>query len=180
MKSFKQFINENEITNLFRDWESYNKELDKEIKKIKKIKPKISNYYKKGKKDFVRFKGKSREWFEAFVKKELKPKYKDKFNNMNYKYDNIIKLDDALKMEGLEGEKRTYKDTGLQSGMMFGNFTLAEWYYFLKDIADNGLKTPVHIFIDKSGKKTISEGNHRLQALKILGYTKVAVTYGHE
>lgn len=46
-----------------------------------------------------------------------------------------------------------------------------------KDIMENGLKSPLLLLVGMSdGKVSLGEGNHRIKALKELGYKKVPVT----
>ena len=120
---------------------------------------------------------KSWRWFQQIaslediielVKKENSPIpiEKSKFKN---EPDTYMDIKDVLKMTGEYDEKRK-TSYDVDKGNMFGNYTFAEWYLFLKDIAINGIREPIFII-----KNKISEGNHRVQALKQLGYKKVPV-----
>lgn len=58
----------------------------------------------------------------------------------------------------------------------------AEWQAFKKDIAENGIKSPVFITVDHGGDPVISEGNHRRDAAVELGMPHVPVSiryFGH-
>ncbi len=94
----------------------------------------------------------------------------------DYEPDDFISIREALRMKGLSGEKRDWR-LHPTIGAMFGNYTMEEWYSFVKDIAENGLKNPIFLDKDEYGDYKISEGNHRVQALKQLGYDKVPVEY---
>ena len=78
--------------------------------------------------------------------------------------DTIMPISKLLAMNGMYGEQR--RDSG--SGV--GNYSYDEWLEFLIDIATNGLKHPIVIY-----KGEIAEGNHRIEALKQLGYTEAPV-----
>lgn len=71
----------------------------------------------------------------------------------------------AESLKGVMNEKRAFDDKG-----NFGNYTKEEWAKLLEDIKENGLEHPIFITVDYGGKPEISEGNHRIQALKQLGY----------
>lgn len=90
--------------------------------------------------------------------------------------DEYLSAREVKELGGLYDEKRQWR-MDKKIGAMFGNYTMEEWYEFVKDIAINGLKNP--IFIDKNeyGDLKVSEGNHRVQALRQLGYKKIPVIY---
>lgn len=99
----------------------------------------------------------------------------EQFPAMEYA-DDVVKIGHLLLARGSVGEVRRYhvekRDGKLVA--MFGNYTMKEWYDFLKYIKTNGLKYPVTVTKDLS---EIIEGNHRVQALSQLGYKKVPVEY---
>ena len=76
-----------------------------------------------------------------------------------------IPLETLETLEGAMGEKREFDKKG-----NFGNYTAEEWKELLSDIKENGLKYPVTVFVKYRSKPVIHEGNHRIQALKQLGY----------
>jgi hypothetical protein len=56
------------------------------------------------------------------------------------------------------------------------------WEKFVADVKENGIKDPIFITVDHNAKPEISEGNHRLEAARVLGLTIVPVEikyYGH-
>jgi predicted GNAT family acetyltransferase len=128
---------------------------------------------------------KSWRWFQQIaslediielVKKENSPIpiEKSKFKS---EPDTYMDIKDVLKMKGEYDEKRK-SSYDVDKGNMFGNYTFAEWYLFLKDIATHGIKDPIFIIKNKNGEYKISEGNHRIQALNQLGYKKIPVEIG--
>ena len=62
---------------------------------------------------------------------------------LKYKSNDVLNINDILNLKGQNNENRKFHKSNI--GMMFGNFALSEWFYFLKDIAENGLKNPIHL-----------------------------------
>lgn len=109
-----------------------------------------------------------------FIDKYLKP---IPINIFKCEYDEIIDIDDLKNAKGSVGEKRRFHIVKRNNGegyTAFGNYTMKEWWEFLVDISEHGLKEPILISKDK---REIIEGNHRLEAMKQLGYTKIPVEY---
>jgi len=105
------------------------------------------------------------------VKKEVTP---ISIENFEKNYDDLIDINDILDKRGFFGEIRKWKIDRDRNIALFGNYTMKSWYNFLKDIAENGLREPILLTQDGS---EIIEGNHRVQALRQLGYKKVPVIY---
>lgn len=101
----------------------------------------------------------------------------ENFPAMEYA-DDVVRIGSLMLARGSVGEVRTFHYKRVEGKRvpipMFGNYTMEEWYNFLKDIKTNGLKYPVTVTKDLS---EIIEGNHRVQALFQLGYKKVPVEY---
>lgn len=53
--------------------------------------------------------------------------------------------------------------------------SIPTWESFVKDIEENGIKSPVELYVEKDGKITIVEGTHRLLAAEELGIKNVPV-----
>lgn len=111
---------------------------------------------------------------DYFIKKYLKP---IPINIFKCEYDEIIDIDELKYSRGSVGEKRKFHIVKRNNGegyTAFGNYTMKEWWEFLVDISEHGLKEPILISKDK---REIIEGNYRLEAMKQLGYTKIPVEY---
>ncbi|MFW6219624.1 MAG: ParB N-terminal domain-containing protein [bacterium] len=91
---------------------------------------------------------------------------------VGYKPDDYLKTYKVSSLTGFFGEKRKWHI--YQGEQYFGNYPIKDWYNFLSDIAKNGLKEPILLSSDGS---EIIEGNHRVQALKQLGYKLIPVRY---
>ena len=127
-------------------------------------------------KDFDKINSMNEREFLSYVKKTIKGK-KNHFK-FKYKPDKYITLKEALELKGASGEKRRFHtrgDLGNNKITWFGNFYLYEWYFFLKELTEDGLKVPVHLDA-RVDPMTVIEGNHRIQAMKQLGWNKVPVT----
>lgn len=108
------------------------------------------------------------------VKKEYPPISINDFSYTMEQPDEYIPSYKIRKLNGLHDEKREWYFDKDRKLAMFGNYTMEEWYRFLLDIAKNGLREPVLLSSDGS---RIIEGNHRVQALRQLGYKFVPVRY---
>ena len=86
--------------------------------------------------------------------------------------DKYLDIKDVMRLGGLYDEKRQWHINKDRKVAMFGNYTMKDWFNFLTDIAENGLREPILLSKDES---KIIEGNHRVQALYQLGYNKVPV-----
>jgi hypothetical protein len=59
---------------------------------------------------------------------------------------------------------------------------LRRWDDFLQDIATTGIRHPVFLNVDYNKDPMVNEGNHRLEAARLLGFETVPVEivyYGH-
>ena len=90
----------------------------------------------------------------------------------------ICYLSSILKYPGTNGERRQWRDVKLKSGKSdkaFGTYVSDKWYQFLDDIKANGIQEPLMLFVDKSGKVSLAEGNHRREAAIQLGLKEVPI-----
>ncbi len=107
------------------------------------------------------------------IKREV-PNFKpvDEFKYIDSEIPEIVNIKDIIRFDGEYDEVRKFHMS--DRGAMFGNYTMEEWYELLLSIAKNGLYEP--IIVDKQ-RRTIVEGNHRIQAMKQLGYKQIPVRY---
>jgi len=88
-----------------------------------------------------------------------------------------LPLDYVKTLKGEVGEVREWHIINLPKKnvpfYMFGNYGIDEWYEFIKDIAENGLKWPIFITVDWNERPKINEGNHRVQAFSQLKLTTI-------
>jgi len=130
--------------------------------------------YDEWSKDYDKFNNMDKHQFLRYVKQTLNPLPISEWK-LKVKPDEWVDIDDALSIPGYNNEKRNFTVEYGKNGepiARFGNMYLAEFYHFLKSIAENGLFYSPFIV-----KGKISEGNHRIQALKILSYDKVPLNY---
>ena len=76
-----------------------------------------------------------------------------------------VPISTLLTLKGVMGEVREFDADG-----RFGNYSKEQWAAFLADISTNGITEPVFITVDYGKRPEVSEGNHRIQALRQLGY----------
>lgn len=84
-----------------------------------------------------------------------------------------LSVDDIKSLKGFNGED--HKWTGNGDNRFFGKYREKDWKVFLEDISNNGIKEPIELCVDRDGKTTVKNGNHRLQAAIQLNLNDVPV-----
>lgn len=84
----------------------------------------------------------------------------------------LIDVEDAKGLPGEMGENRHWYKRE-ESGWWFGNYPLQKWQEFVNDVAENGLEFAITVSVEKSGKVSLYEGNHRLAVYDLLGIPKI-------
>ena len=84
----------------------------------------------------------------------------------------ILSVDTLNNATGFNGEERQWvtNEDGTKS---FGNYSEERWNTFLEDIKTNGVTEPIVIEVWVDGSIKIWEGNHRLEACRVLGITQI-------
>lgn len=83
-----------------------------------------------------------------------------------------------LTYPGTRGERRRWRTITKVDGTthrIFGKYSESEWYEFLDKMKQGVVTDPVMIYVDKSGKVSVADGNHRREASIQLGIKEIPV-----
>jgi hypothetical protein len=101
------------------------------------------------------------------------PEDKVKDTHVTRVLEGVIDVFDIMDFPGANGEDRDWHFNGDQA--YFGTYTEEEWYDFLDDIEQNGIKKKVFLKVFPNGDIKVIEGNHRIKAALHLNIRKVPI-----